>query len=246
MAGFLTGLVAKHKSEAGEVPVEAPLDKKSTGRFAMVTEAIQKAETVEKGLTPTADPIIVETPSEPEQIEVEQAKASRFTISGTGRTQLASDEGHRNKVYKDSEGILTIGVGFNLEAEHNVKLFNKLLPGVDFNKVKSGEISLTDEQSNILLDSTIDLAEDDVRDLVPDFDVLPQNVQDALINMSFNLGKTRLAGFEKMLAAIQARDGAEAQKQALASKWAKQVKGRATRLAREFASLKPHRAETIE
>ena len=55
-----------------------------------------------------------------------------------------------------------------------------------------------------------------------------------MVNMVFNLGMPRLKKFKKMLAAIEAGDGEQAYVQALDSKWADQVKGRATRIAEIF------------
>jgi len=59
----------------------------------------------------------------------------------------------------------------------------------------------------------------------------PPQVQDALINMCFNLGLTRLLTFKRMIAALEAKDYTKAALEALDSKWAKQVKGRATDVA---------------
>ena len=51
----------------------------------------------------------------------------------------------------------------------------------------------------------------------------------ALADMAYELGRMRLLGFHQMLYAIQKGDWPQAYKQALASKWAKQVPGRAKR-----------------
>ncbi len=67
--------------------------------------------------------------------------------------------------------------------------------------------------------------------MFPSFDELSPNRQKALIDMMFNLGYTRLGKFIKMRKAIANGDYAEAASQMLDSKWAKQVKGRATTLA---------------
>jgi hypothetical protein len=49
--------------------------------------------------------------------------------------------------------------------------------------------------------------------------------------MAFNLGRSRMAGFRKMLAAAKRYDWAECSRQMLDSKWARQVGARADRLA---------------
>ena len=53
-----------------------------------------------------------------------------------------------------------------------------------------------------------------------------------LIEMCYNLGLSGLAGFKKMLAAVEAGDYKKAAKEMLDSKWAFQVKGRAVELAK--------------
>ena len=53
---------------------------------------------------------------------------------------------------------------------------------------------------------------------------------DAMIDISFNLGQTRLRGFRKALEAMESGDWEEAGKQFLDSRWADQVGNRATEL----------------
>jgi lysozyme len=55
--------------------------------------------------------------------------------------------------------------------------------------------------------------------------------QDVIINMAFNLGFKRLFKFVDMWSAIDKEDYDTAANEMLDSKWAKQVKGRAIRLA---------------
>jgi lysozyme len=57
-----------------------------------------------------------------------------------------------------------------------------------------------------------------------------------MIDMTFNLGLTRLLYFKKMIAAINARDYTEASKQMLDSRWARQVGNRASTLAKMMAN----------
>jgi lysozyme len=58
--------------------------------------------------------------------------------------------------------------------------------------------------------------------------------QDVLANMMFNMGTSRLSGFVNTLAAMKRGDYAEAADRMLESLWAKQVKGRARRLAQQM------------
>ena len=57
-----------------------------------------------------------------------------------------------------------------------------------------------------------------------------ETAQRALANMAFNLGLTRLKSFVKMLAALEDKKYVEAAREAIDSKWAKQVHGRAQRI----------------
>ena len=56
----------------------------------------------------------------------------------------------------------------------------------------------------------------------------------ALMNMAFNLGITKLVKFKKMLAALKAGDYNLAAKEALNSKWSKQVGKRSNRISDVF------------
>jgi len=124
------------------------------------------------------------------------------------RKQLPIDEGVRKTPYKDSVGILTIGVGRNLEK------------------------GLSDAEIAFLLENDIVQADIDARALCPAFDSLSEPRKAVLLNMSFNLGKTRLAGFVNTLKAINEGRYEAAADGMLASKWATQVGARAQRLAK--------------
>lgn len=105
--------------------------------------------------------------------------------------------------YVDTTGHLTIGWGRNLE-----------------NGISLDEAELMFQ--NDLKRSTEELKEQ------PWFSKMPEGVQQALINMNFNLGIYKFLGFKKMVKALQERDFLTASIEALDSRWAKQVKSRAT------------------
>ncbi len=128
-------------------------------------------------------------------------------------TEIEDHEGRESKAYQDSLGIWTVGVGWNLEAN-----------------------PLPEHIIDQLRDISINQAEGDARALfssmaVSSFDELSPVRQRVLVNMSFNLGQTRLQGFRKMWAAIELEDWEAAAREMLDSKWANQVGRRATRLA---------------
>lgn len=60
--------------------------------------------------------------------------------------------------------------------------------------------------------------------------------QAALVEAGFNLGISGLLGFERMLAALKHGQWSLAEREALDSKWAKQVGPRARRIAHQLRS----------
>jgi lysozyme len=122
------------------------------------------------------------------------------------KKMLILDEGKKNRAYKDTEGIWTIGVGRNIED-----------PG------------LSDQEVYYLLDNDIQkrLVDGRIEDIVKDLDPVRSCV---IVNMSF-MGITKLMGFKNMIAAIKDQDFDRAAREMLNSKWAGQVKSRSIRLA---------------
>lgn len=127
------------------------------------------------------------------------------------RAQLRIDEGEKTHPYHDSEGILTIGIGRNLQDKG----------------LRKDEIAL-------MLDNDIIEAERDARVLFPTFDTLSANRRAVIVNMAFNLGRDRLAGFNKFRLAVAAGEFYKAADEMLESKWAQQVGLRASRLSAQM------------
>ena len=63
-----------------------------------------------------------------------------------------------------------------------------------------------------------------------DFDLDPTR-RGVVINMLFNLGRTRFGGFNSLIGALREKNWKKAHDEMLDSKWATQVKGRAIELA---------------
>lgn len=127
----------------------------------------------------------------------------------TLKEQLIRDEGRRLKPYKDSLGILTIGVGRNLD-----------------------DVGLSAAEVDFMLDNDIAAR----RQSLSRFDWftgLDEARQGVVINMSF-MGIPRLLAFYKMIAALEVHDYERAAAEMLDSKWAGQVGARATRLAHQM------------
>jgi GH24 family phage-related lysozyme (muramidase) len=101
---------------------------------------------------------------------------------------------------------------------------------------KEGDI-ITESAASILLNDEVLSAMKDFMDIYSDCQEDINDVRaEALVNMAFNLGKTKLLKFRKMNAAIRRNDWMEAAHQAVASLWYGQVGNRAKRIVKELAS----------
>jgi lysozyme len=127
------------------------------------------------------------------------------------QAQLKVDEGVKRFPYRDTVGKLTIGCGRNLE-----------------------DVGLSDEEINFLLTQDLYRADMTARTLFPGFERLSDARKAVLVNMAFNLGQTRLAGFQRLREAVKEQDWEQAAAELLDSKWATQVGQRAVRLANQM------------
>jgi GH24 family phage-related lysozyme (muramidase) len=140
------------------------------------------------------------------------------------KAQLIKHEGKRSKVYLDTAGHPTIGVGFNLDRADAKKKIEAL--GRDFAKVKAGTQELSDEQIARLLDADLETALADCKAVFPKFGDLSDVRQRVLADMMFNLGRSKFQGFKKMIAAVNGEDFAKAADEMKESVWYKQVRTR--------------------
>lgn len=120
---------------------------------------------------------------------------------------ITQNEGYRQYMYKDTEGIWTIGIGFNLEE------------------------GFTLYECQLILEHRIQKLIGQLQLRVPAFRGLNYARQVVLIDMAYNLGMEGLLKFKKMLNAIEKNDWEEAAEELLDSKYATQVGRRATRNA---------------
>jgi lysozyme len=115
-------------------------------------------------------------------------------------------EGYRDRIYRDSVGVLTVGWGCALhEGKHFPAYVNERLFRNDF-------IGAIEDYKTLQLDL------DSVREAV-------------VIDMIFNLGIVRFKKFKNTIKHIRAGEYEDAAQHMLDSKWAKQVKSRAVELA---------------
>lgn len=116
-------------------------------------------------------------------------------------------EGYRRYVYECTEGVQTVAYGRNLET-----------------------VGISPEEAEYLLNNDVVRCVEQLERYIW-FTNQPRGIKDALINMCFNLGITRLLNFKKMIAALAMKDYTTAAKEALDSKWAHQVPSRAKDVA---------------
>lgn len=128
--------------------------------------------------------------------------------------QLKLHEGVRSHPYDCPAGYLTIGVGRNIS--------------------ETG-IGLSDDEIDYLLRNDIERCYNEL-DRFSWFMDLDSVRQEALVNMCFNLGFTRLMKFQKMMGAMAEGKYKLAAVEALDSKWAKQVGQRAKDIAHMFST----------
>lgn len=120
-------------------------------------------------------------------------------------------EGIMLKPYKDTEGILTIGYGFNLEE------------------------GITQEIADQLFSHSMQTVYSDALSF-PWYSELSDVRRAVIENMIFNLGRARFSGFKMTIAAIERGDYAAAASEMLDSKWRWQVGPRAVELSKMMRS----------
>ena len=133
------------------------------------------------------------------------------------RDTLKVDEGCVNSIYLDHLNLPTLGIG------HLINEWDE-----EYGKPVGTPVS--EERVNELFDKDIQITIDECEQLFGSFQDLPEEVQQILANMMFNLGRPRLSKFRKLCKAVAERNWKECAIQMEDSKWHKQVTKRADRL----------------
>ena len=140
------------------------------------------------------------------------------------REQLEVDEGCVYEIYNDHLGYATFGIG-HLVTESDPEQGQSLGTAVSSDRV--AEAFESDIQS-VLRDCNI---------LYSDFHNLPEEAQQVIANMMFNLGRPRLSKFAGMKRGVDARDWNQAADEMVDSAWYRQVTNRADRLVERIRAL---------
>lgn len=150
------------------------------------------------------------------------------------KEQLILHEGYRNKVYRDTVNIPTIGIGFNLQRKDAQYLLTSI--GADYQSVFNGSQSLTDDQIDFLFNYTIKDSIQAVAAVISNYHELSDVRKRVLIDMCFNLGLRGFSRFKNTRKAVEEgrfTDAAQLMRQSL---WCGQVKSRCKRLSEMMAS----------
>lgn len=151
---------------------------------------------------------------------IQRAESSVLTFDDVFNF-IKEHEGYRPHVYKDSLGIPTIGIGFNLMRPDAKKI--AIQAGVNYSNILNGAEDLSDEQIKEIFKITLSIAYNDAKKWIPGFDGLPKNIKLAVLDLSFNMGYSRLSKFVKTRQYILSKDYKSAAIELKNSKWATQV-----------------------
>ena len=151
-------------------------------------------------------------------------------------SDLVRDEGLRLAAYRDTKGLLTIGIGRCLDT-------NPLTPEeCEFVGHDGRRLPITEAQAHYLCANDIKRVSLRLSRNLSWWSRQPEAIQRALANMAFNLGVPGLLSFRNTLGAMERGDYAAAAAGMRGSLWAHQVKDRAERLARMVESCEKEKA----
>ena len=140
------------------------------------------------------------------------------------RKQLEIDEGVKYEIYLDHLGYPTFGIG-HLVVPDDKEYREDVGTRVSEERVRE---CFDKDVESVLRDCTL---------LYKDFDELPEEVQQIIANMMFNMGYTRLSKFKGMKKGVDARDWNKAADEMVDSRWYKQVTNRANRLVERMRNI---------
>ena len=140
------------------------------------------------------------------------------------KEQLEIDEGIVYEIYLDHLGYPTFGIG------HLV-----LKSDPEYGSETGTPVSR--ERSTEAFESDIDAVLRDCNTLYSEFTYLPEEVQQIIANMMFNLGRPRLSKFVGMKRGVDTKDWNAAADEMVDSRWYRQVGARAERLVARMRAV---------
>jgi len=133
------------------------------------------------------------------------------------KEDLVKHEGYVAEIYLCSENYPTFGIGHMVTEE-------------DMEYTWPVGTSVTDERILQVFHDDCNAACTDASALFLNFSSHPENVQRVLVNMAFNLGRSRLGKFKNMITAVNEGNYSKAADEMVDSKWYRQVKRRGEEL----------------
>ena len=140
------------------------------------------------------------------------------------RDQLRIDEGCVKSVYLDHLNLPTCAIGH-------------LITEWDEEYGMPVGTAISDDRVNELFDKDVQVTIEECKLLYNDFDDLPEEAQQIIANMMFNMGRPRLSRFHKMKKAVDERNFLLASQEMKQSRWYNQVTARAERLVDRMKSI---------
>jgi lysozyme len=139
---------------------------------------------------------------------------------------LKEDEGIEYKIYADHLGYLTFGIGHLIRKEDP-----------EFGSPLGTPV--TEQRVQEAFKKDVDLAVSECVVLYGNkFHLWPDEVKEILVNMMFNMGRTRLTKFAKFKDALEKREWQRAAFEGRDSLWYRQVTNRAERLMKRLEAVK--------
>lgn len=145
-------------------------------------------------------------------------------VSCDARSLISKHEGKRDCVYKDTMGIKTIGIGFNLETSGARAAITKV--GADYDSILAGKTCLSDQQVLDLFEPSYQSAVRGASRAVSSFSSLCCNVQEVMIDMDYNLGDGGFSSFKEFIGYVNQGQWADAAKDGRGTAWCGQVGSR--------------------
>jgi lysozyme len=146
---------------------------------------------------------------------------------------LEADEGRRTTAYEDTLGNLTIGVGHKI-TPHDEWMLEGELTDIEIDAIKESDIQNALDQARWMTKQHRNSF---------DFDELPSNQKEAVLNLIFNVGVGELSTWKKTLDLLAEGNYQEASKEILRgrtpdkpSKYSQDVPNRAKRVSQLMGS----------
>jgi len=155
------------------------------------------------------------------------------------KEQLIDDEGIEYKMYLDSKGKATMGIGHLVTRKdpefHHIK------------DMATKTITISKERVSDLFSRDIEICLEDCRECFPNFIFMIEELQLIIANMMFNLGRQNFLGFKKFIKAIEQEDHKKAAEEMIDSKWYRiDVPKRADRLVKRMKAINSCQLDTLK